>query len=387
MSDLREKLTACMERAVEAKEAAGYGLLIMKNGQELCHAVAGYAELATGKKVERDSIFRLYSQSKPITAAAVMILAERGVIDLMDGVDKYLPGFSNGQIIDGNGKLTPAVRAPWIMELLGMTAGLCYPDVDAAGREAARVFDLQQALIAEGRGMDTVTFCNELGKIPRAFQPGTCWRYSTCADILGAVVEVASGKKFGDFLKEEIFDPLGMKDTAFWVPAEKQDRLVTVYTRGEDGLKEYHRQHLAVGLYDREPAWESGGAGLVSTLDDYAAFAGMLMGGGEYHGARILKPATVRYMTSPQLTAAQRAYMWDSLGGYSYGKLMRHCVEPGACAHIASAGEYGWDGWLGTYFANLPEENITFLMFQNTTDTGTSSVVRKCRSILAAEML
>ena len=383
---LQKKLQACMERAIANHEAAGCNLMILKDGEELCYAEAGHADIASGKPVRRDSIFRLYSQSKPITAAAIMILAERGLIDLMDGVDQYLPGFSDGKIVGENGELIPALRAPWILELLGMTAGLCYPDADAAGQYAARVFERQQELIEQGKGMDTVTFCNELGKQPRAFQPGTHWRYSTCADILGAVVEVVTGKKFGDFLKEEIFDPLGMKDTAFRVPGEKADRLVTAYTRIPGGLEEFHKQHLAVGIYDREPDWESGGAGLVSTLDDYAAFAGMLLNGGEYHGQRILKENTVCYMTQPQLNDRQRMDMWDSLCGYSYGKLMRHCVEPGAAAHIATAGEYGWDGWLGTYFANLPKEKVTFLMFQNTTDTGTSAMVRKCRSILGAEL-
>ena len=383
---LQKKLQACMDRAIEDHEAAGLSLLILKDGNELCYAESGYADTASGRPVCRDSVFRLYSQSKPVTAAAVMILAERGMIDLMAGVDQYLPGFADGQIAGADGRLTPALRAPWIIELLGMTAGLCYPDTDAAGQYAAQVFDRQQALIDQGKGMDTVTFCNELGKQPRAFQPGSHWRYSTCADILGAVVEAVTGKKFGEFLKEEILEPLGMKDTAFWVPEDRRDRLVTTYARIPGGLKEFRKQHLAVGCYDREPDWESGGAGLVSTLDDYAAFAQMLLDGGKYHGQRILKENTVRYMTTPQLNNCQRADMWDSLGGYSYGKLMRHCVEPGAAAHIATAGEYGWDGWLGTYFANLPREGITFLMFQNTTDSGTTAVVRKCRSILAAEL-
>ena len=129
--------------------------------------------------------------------------------------------------------------------------------------------------------MDTISFCNKLGEQPLAFQPGTGWRYSTCADILGAVIEAASGKRFGQFLQEELFEPLGMKDTAFWVPEEKRDRLVTCYRRTEDGLEEFNSMHLAVGIYDRPPAFESGGAGLVSTLDDYAAFARMLTNKGE----------------------------------------------------------------------------------------------------------
>ena len=272
---LKKQLTACLERAVENHEAAGINLLICRDGEEFCYAQAGYADIEAGKPVARDSIFRLYSQSKPITAAAVMILADRGEIDFADGVDRYLPGFANPRVIRPDGSVVPALRAPWILELLTMTAGLSYPDADPAGQAAARVFEEDHAQILAGGGMDTLEFCNRLGEQPLAFEPGTHWRYSTCADILGAVVEAVSGKRFGQFLREELFGPLGMKDTDFWVPEEKRDRLVKCYRRIPGGLEEFSSLHLAVGRYDRPPAFESGGAGLVSTLDDYAAFAAM----------------------------------------------------------------------------------------------------------------
>ena len=383
---LQEKLTACLERAVENHEAAGINLLVLRNGAELCYAQAGKADIDSGKPVARDSIFRLYSQSKPITAAAVMILADRGIIDLMAGADQYLPGFRNPRVVHADGTVTQALRAPWIIELLSMTAGVCYPDADPAGQYAARVFEEDQAQILAGGGMSTLEFCNRLGEQPLAFEPGTGWRYSTCADILGAVVEAASGKKFGRFLQEEIFEPLGMKDTAFWVPEEKRDRLVTCYRRIPGGLEEFRNLHLAVGQYDREPAFESGGAGLVSTLDDYAKFATMLMQDGVYEGWRILTPAAVRFMTAPRLSPEIRRNLWDSLNGYNYGCLVRVCDRPSACAIFTEEGEYGWDGWLGTYFANLPGQRITFLLNQNSPDTGTAGVTRKCRNILAAEL-
>ena len=383
---LNEKLTACLERAVENHEAAGISLLVLRDGAELCYAQAGKADIGSGKPVARDSVFRLYSQTKPITAAAVMLLADRGLIDLMDGADRYLPGFRNPRVIRPDGSTEPALRAPWILELLTMTAGLSYPDADPAGQAAARVFEEDQEQILAGGGMGTLEFCNRLGEQPLAFAPGTGWRYSTCADILGAVVEAVSGKRFGEFLKEELFEPLGMKDTGFWVPEEKRDRLVTCYRRIPGGLEEFRSLHLAVGEYDRPPAFESGGAGLVSTLDDYAAFASMLMQEGVYEGRRILSPAAVRFMTAPRLSPEVRRNLWDSLCGYNYGCLVRVCDRPGSCAIYNEAGEYGWDGWLGTYFANLPGQRITFLLNQNAPDTGTASVTRKCRNILAAAL-
>ena len=383
---LSEKLTACLERAVENHEAAGINLLVLRNGAELCYAQAGKADPESGKPVSRDSIFRLYSQTKPITAAAVMLLADRGWIDLMDGADRYLPGFRNPRVICPDGSTEPALRAPWILELLTMTAGLSYPDADPAGRCAARVFEEDQEQIRAGGGMDTMEFCNRLGEQPLAFAPGTGWRYSTCADILGAVVEAVSGKRFGEFLKEELFEPLGMKDTDFWVPEEKRDRLVTCCRRIPGGLEEFRSLHLAVGQYDRPPAFESGGAGLVSTLDDYAAFASMLMQEGVYEGRRILSPAAVRFMTAPRLSPEIRRNLWDSLCGYNYGCLVRVCDRPESSGIYNEAGEYGWDGWLGTYFANLPGQRITFLLNQNAPDTGTAPVTRKCRNILAAAL-
>ena len=383
---LKGRLTECLERAVANREAAGMTLLVYQDGRELAYAEAGMANIAAGKPVSRDSIFRLYSQSKPITAAAAMILLECGILDEQDGVDRYLPGFRNPRVIHPDGNVTETLRAPWIGELLAMTAGLCYPDIDPAGQAAARVFEADQEQIRAGGGMSTLEFCNELGKQPLAFAPGTHWRYSTCADILGAVIEAASGMRFGEFLRREIFEPLGMKDTGFWVPEEKQDRLVTAYERCEDGLKEYHGLHLAVGAYDREPAFESGGAGMVSTLEDYMAFARMLMNGGELNGRRILSEAAVRHMTGGQLTPDLQRELWDNLSGYNYGHLLRVCDAPSRLPVFGEKHEYGWDGWLGTYFINLPESKVSFIFFQNVKDAGTTGAIRRCRNILAARL-
>ena len=381
---LQERLSACLQQAVENHEAAGVSLLVLKDGKELCHVREGYADIAAGKPLRRDSIFRLYSQSKPVTAAAAMILVDRGILDLMAPVEQYLPGFASPRVVEADGTVHPAVRGPWILDLLGMTSGLCYPDADPAGQYAARVFEEDHAQILAGGGMSTLDFCNRMGEQPLAFEPGTRWRYGTSADILGAVIEAASGKRFSDFLREELFEPLGMKDTAFRVPEEKQDRLVTCYRRVPGSLETFSSLHLAVGQYDREPAFESGGAGLVSTLDDYAAFANMLMNGGKAACGRILSGAAVRYMTTPQLTGSVRKDVWDSLGGYNYSCLMRVCDHPGRAAMFTVKNEYGWDGWLGTYFANLPDQKITFLLAQNVTDMGTGAVTRKCRTILSA---
>lgn len=382
---LQQRVTQCLQAAIDNNEAAGLSVLVRKEGEEAFFACAGNADTATGKPIFRNSIFRLYSQSKPITAAAVILLMERGLIDLLDPVEKFLEGFRNQKVITEEG-LKPVNRPATIMDMLGMTAGCSYPGEDEAGQYAARLFEENDKLILAGGGMDTVTFANRIGQLPVAFHPGSHFRYSTCADVLGAVVEVVSGKPFDQFLKEEFFQPLGMVDTDFWVPEEKRDRFVTCYRRTAEGLVPFTSMNLNVGIYDRKPAFLSGGAGLVSTLDDYAAFAQMLLNGGEYQGKRILSPASVRYLTAPQFGWNLQFEMWDNLEGFSYGKLMRVCVEPGRYQGLSCKDEYGWDGWLGTYFANLPNEKMTILLMQNVTDAGTTTVTRKVRNLVLAAL-
>ena len=378
--NLKEKLIACMEDAIAREEVAGASMLVLRHGAEVVYAAAGMADREAGKPMARDTIHRLFSQSKPITAAAVMLLVERGEIDLCAPVETFLPGFKNQQVLTESG-LVPARRQATVMDLLGMTAGLCYPGDDPAGRAAAELFAENDARVLRGEGMSTLELCNRMGQLPLAFHPGEHFRYSTCADVLGAVVEVAGKKPFARFLEEEIFQPLGMKDTAFWVPAEKRERFAQAYTH-PGALRPYRQMHLEVGDYDREPVFASGGAGLVSTLDDYAAFATMLLEGGRYPGGQLLQPETVRFLTSPQLGPQPLADMWNSLDGFSYGKLMRVMRDPGRYPGLSRMDEYGWDGWLGTYFANFPHEQMTMLMMTQRTDHGTGPLTRKLRNLL-----
>ncbi len=367
-----------MKEAVDCGEAAGLSVLVMEHGEEILYRAEGFADTESRRPIQRDSIFRLYSQTKPITAAAVMVLAERGKLDLLDEVRRYLPNFAD-QKVWKDGEQIPVIRPVTVLDLMGMMSGLPYPDADPAGQSMADLFMMNDEKMDAGTGFTTVEMADQMGKCPLAFQPGTAFRYGTSADVLGAIVEIVSGMSFADFLKETFFEPLNMKDTAFYVPPEKKDRLVTCYQRTENGPIPYRVHHLCVRDHDVPPAFASGGAGLVSTLDDYAAFATMLMQGGVYQGRRILRKETVEWMTQPQIDDTG----WQSLTGYAYGRLMRICVDPGRTPSFAEKGEYGWDGWLGTYFANLPSSGRTILIFQNTKDTGTGRVTRCLRNVLS----
>ena len=218
---------------------------------------------------------------------------------------------------------------------------------------------------AAGKPVDTLGYANRIGQVPLAFQPGDRWMYGSSADILGAVIETVSGKKFGDFLREELFEPLGMVDTDFWVPEEKLCRFAENYEEKDGKLVPCLWQHLGLTYLCRKPPeFQSGGAGLCSTMDDYAAFAEMLLNEGVYNGRRILSKNAVRYMTSNQLTQYQlRTCDWEQCIGYGYGNLMRVAMEerlPGISTH---PGEYGWDGWLGCFWANDPKNGYTFMYF------------------------
>ncbi len=380
--NLSETLTGLIRHAVDCREVPCATMLVLRDGREIAYAEAGN-DIGTGKPVRRDTIFRLYSQTKPITAAAVALLVERGVLDVADPVEKYLPGFAGQKVVRPDGGFEPVRRPVTVMDLLGMTAGLSYPGEDAGARFAADLFERNTEAMRRGKGMDTVAFANAMGELPLAFHPSDQFRYSTCADVLGAVLEVADGRPFDRILREEFFEPLGMTDTEFFVPAEKRERFVTCARRIPGGLEPWQGYHLCVGDYTKRPAFISGGAGLISTLDDYARFGTMLLQRGNYGGKQILSPGTVDWLTKPQV---REGLFWDWDNGYNYGKLMRHCVDPGKVQGLAEKGEYGWDGWLGTYFWNAPSLNLTGLICMNITDTGTCSLTRRLRNALYAEL-
>ena len=384
-----QQMEQTLQQAVAEGFIAGGNLMVLKDGKEQFYCAAGYADRDAKTPIERNTIFRLYSMSKPVTSAAVMLLMEEGKIDLMDPVSLYIKSFQEQSVWTEEG-LVPVERPVEIRDLLSMTSGLVYgggPTVPE--QEAQKVFDEAIAKLGTPEEIGTVEMAERLGACPLMFQPGTQFMYGTSADILGAIVEIVSGQRFGTFLKERIFDPLGMEDTGFYVPKAKQGRLSKVYVNGQAD-QVYTFPHLAIqNTMEQDPCFESGGAGLASTITDYARFAEMLLNGGTYKGQRILSEATVRFMTTHHLTAEQQVYMeasWEGLAGYSYGNLLRVLVDPGKAVHMAFSGEYGWDGWLGPYFCNAPEDKMTFLLMYQLTDAGTTRLTRLLLNELGAAL-
>lgn len=389
-SSLTKKLESVLNQAIDEKYIPGANLVVLKDGQEVAYCEAGYADVERKLPIRRDTIFRMYSMSKPVTGVAIMILMERGMIDLADPVSKYLPGFVDQKVATDTGAV-PTKRDMMIKDLLSMTSGLPYPDSShPAGREADEVFHkIDEGLYSE-TPMTTLQIANALGKCKLRFQPGEHWMYGTSADILGAIVEVISGMKYSEFLKKEIFDPLVMKDTAFYVPEHKQDRFIKLYENINGDFVELPTNNLGIQYQMKNPpAFESGGAGLASTMGDYSRFTTMLVNRGELDGVKILSPKTVDFFTNGELMPWQQEDMrdWETLSGYTYGNLMRVMKNESVAFLNGALGEYGWDGWLGTYFSNFPNEKISFLLMMQKKDAGTDALTRRLRNVVMAELL
>lgn len=406
--ELEQKIKTVLQKAVENQELAGANVLVTRGGRELCCLEAGFADLEAGKKIGRDTIFRLYSMTKPVTAVAAMILLERGEICLQTPVEEYLPSFAGGKVCccptastlptDGicGASAAPAsgetamqledVSRPMnLYDLLHMTSGLTYGDSETVTEMRTReLLDEAERGLSEKEPMTTQEFAQKAGKIPLLFQPGTSWKYGISADIMGAVIEEVTGESFGGFLSKEIFEPLGMTDTAFYVPKEKRDRLAKAYETGEDGgLVEYTGNFLGIrNAMDEKARFESGGAGLVSTIGDYERFAGMLLNNGSFEGKRILRPATVEYLTRGRLSGGRQESFekWFGQSGFSYGNFMRVLWNPWQSAVLGRQMEYCWDGWLGCNFVNCPQEKVTFLVMQQKKDAG--KLVTRLKNVL-----
>lgn len=382
MSEYRRRVDSLLRQELEGGNVKGVSALVLHRGRELYCDSFGLADAERGIPMRRDTIIRLYSMTKPVTAAAVMLLAERGELDLLDAVAEYLPCFCGMSVWEGEQGEVPAERDITVSDLLNMTSGITYPDeTTEPGRRMQSVVEDFVARRRAGERVDTQEYARGIASVPLLFQPGDRWHYGFSADVLGALVEVVSGKSYGTFLREELFEPLAMPDTGFFVPQEKLGRFAQAYDATEEGLIPHTGSHLGE-YYGEDVAFESGGAGLVSTLDDYSHFASMLTHKGSYDGKRILGRKTVEFMTQNRLTQTQRrTYNWDSVRGYGYGCLMRVLTDQGAAGSNASPGEHGWDGWTGNYVTMDPAEDLVLLYFIQRCGAGTTRAVRRLRML------
>ena len=350
-----ERLDRGMQAMVDEGQLAGIVTLMARHGKVVFADTVGVKSIETGDPITRDAIFRIYSMSKPITGLAMMMLYEEGKWRLSDLVSRYIPGFVKlkvyaGENADGSPKLEDASRSMTMAELMSHSGGLAY----GLGTQNAvdRMYRAERVLNAD---VPLQTMIDKLAALPLLSQPGTRWYYSIGVDVQGYLVGQLSGMPFDRFLKERIFDPLGMTDTAFYVPPEKVDRVALIHTENDAG-----RLELRVTGETRTtpPAGPSGGGGLYGTADDYLRFTQMMLNGGELDGVRLLAPGTVAMMRSNHLSAEALPTMRPGTG---FGLDFAVVHDPAAAGEPYAVGSYYWGGAAGTWFWIDPVTDLTFV--------------------------
>ncbi|HWW37034.1 MAG TPA: serine hydrolase domain-containing protein [Xanthobacteraceae bacterium] len=371
-----------LQESIADGKLAGTVVLVARKGKLIYADAAGFQDKDEGKSMALDSIFRIYSMTKPLVSVAAMMLVEDGKIELTDPVSKFFPAFKGQQVSvarpDGEfARMTyttvPADREIIVQDLLRHTAGLAYGEItlNAPVKDAYTKAGLYLPGVRDydARDLTPAEEVERLAKAPLAHQPGTVWEYSLAVDLLGRVVEAASGKRLADFLAQRLFEPLKMQDTGFWVPGAKMDRvaqpLAVDFASG---------QPIKVIDVSKEPKNDSGGAGGVSTAADYLRFAQMLLNGGQLDGTRVLSRTTVALMTSDHLGTRIAAPVTPSellLGtpGYTFGLGFAVRQGAGVAGVLGSAGEFMWAGYAGTYFWVDPKEELVVVYMSQAPST------------------
>jgi CubicO group peptidase (beta-lactamase class C family) len=369
------RIKPAMQRYVHEKSIAGISTMIARKGKIIHFEHVGQMDKESNKAMSDDTIFRIYSMTKPIVCTALMILFEQGKFQLTDPVAKFIPRFAKLKVLelDENGKNKEvALHIPvTILHLFTHTSGLTYDFL-----EDSPVSELyRQARILNNAKRSLEDFINDLTQLPLAFQPGTRWHYSVSIDVVARLIEVLSGQSLQSFLKENLFDPLGMIDTDFYIPPEKQDRIASMYglpdmagrnmTFGkifEAWSQGFHQKIDVSGTYpsNNQNSFARGGHGLFSTATDYMHFAQMLLNKGEFSGTRILSRKTVELMHLNHLAANLLPFtiVLPPFNGYGFGLGSRVLMNVAENVKPGSIGEFGWAGAANTYYWVDPQEEL-----------------------------
>ncbi|GAA0554552.1 CubicO group peptidase (beta-lactamase class C family) [Rhizomicrobium palustre] len=360
------RIDATLKNFTDAGKLAGASALVTVDGKEVYSGAFGYSDREAKKPMARDTIVQIYSMTKPITGVALMKLWEEGKFRLDDPVAKYIPELANVKVLQGldaKGKpiLVAPVRQMTIRDVTRHTAGLTYCGGDI--RPEMAQFCADKPMKPE---YTLDEFARRLGQIPLEYQPGEQWKYSFGVDVQALLVQRISGMPFDQYLKKTVLDPLGMKDTGFYVPPEKQNRLMAVYDVGTDGTLTRENDADALSFPTKRWPLTPGGYGLSSTLDDYSRFARMLLGEGALDGVRILQPSTVRLMSTSVLDPAVTDRIWlPSKGQVGFGIDFAVRIAPPKAADESSGavGEFFWDGRNYTLFWVDPKNKLTAVFF------------------------
>jgi CubicO group peptidase (beta-lactamase class C family) len=359
-----ERIAGTLSAMVAEGRAAGVSVLVWKDGREAYFGSAGFADRESKRPMARDAIAQIYSMTKPVTGVALMQLWEQGKFGLDDPLSRHLPAFASMQVYTGKDAAgqpiyRAAARPITVRDIMRHTAGFAYGGGDTPAHDAyvkADPMALTNDLAELGRRLATV---------PLLFDPGARWNYSIAVDVQALLVETLSGQRFGDYVRQHVFEPLRMRDTAWRQPDERLPRFASMY-RVRDGKLTRDTDEAARVLNFRDNRLTAGGFGLASTLDDYMRFARMLLNGGELEGARILKPSTVRLMSTDQLDAriTERNFL-PGKGSVGFGMDFAVRVSPpkNAQENRGAVGEFFWDGLGSTLFWVDPANRLAAVFF------------------------
>lgn len=383
------------QRYLVPEKIAGCQVAVARHGSVGYFRNFGSMDLERGKPVADDTIWRIYSMTKPITGVALMSLYEKGHFQLGDPVSRWIPEWRDLKVreTDENGdqRLVEPRRPMSVKDLMMHMSGLGYGR--RAGEQPAGT-DALSLLSASREGMTLESICATLAERPLRFHPGTQWFYSVSTDICGRLVEVMSGQRFDEYLQENIFDPLGMDDTGFTVPDEKVDRLSALYRRGAD-KKVKLADDPERSTYRKEKTFLSGGGGLVSTMGDYLRFAQMLTNGGEIDGVRILGRKTVELMRTNHLPGGGDLRKFALPGGYGevgfdgmgFGLTVAVNQGPAESQSIGSAGDFSWGGAASTIFWCDPAEDLTVVFMTQLLPSGTFNFRNQLKSLVYSSIV
>jgi len=376
-------------RYVDDGRLPGWTIVVARGGKVAHLSTYGHRDVESGAPIELDTLFRIYSMTKPITSVAAMMLYEEGAFELKDPVHRFVPAFREAKVYRSGSShapvLEPMTEPVRIWHLLTHTSGLTYGfhhahPVDSMYRAAGFEW-------GSPNGLDLAACCDRWAELPLVFQPGTEWNYGVSTDVLGRVVEVASGQSLDEFFRQRIFEPLGMTDTTWWVGDAASDRLATLYLPGPG------RKAVDGGAFGaparREPVMLSGGGGLISTAVDYHRFASMLLRGGELDGARLLGPRTVDYMATNHLPGGvdlesfgRPLFAETTFDGVGFGLGFSVVDDPAKNKVLSARGEFGWGGAASTVFWVDPAEEITALFLTQLLPSSTHPIRPQLRQLV-----
>jgi CubicO group peptidase (beta-lactamase class C family) len=378
------------QRYVDDGRLAGWQVMVSRRGKVAHLTSYGLADREANRAVETDTVWRIYSMTKPVTSVAAMMLWEEGAFELSDPVSRWLPEFAAPRVYVGGPAskpvTVPATEPIRVWHLLTHTAGLTY------GFHRVHVTDeiyrLRGFEFNAPEGFDLAATVRGWAELPLMFQPGAEWNYSVATDVLGRLVEAVSGQSLDVFFAERILGPLGMRDTAFWCPEDRQGRLAALYAMAP-GQPRPVRAEATGKSVTKPPTWLSGGGGLVSTTRDFTRFTWMLLNGGALEGARLLSPRTVRYMTRNHLpggadlaTFGRPLFAETRFDGVGFGLGFGVVIDPVAYRSPTSVGEYHWGGMASTAFWVDPAEQLSVVFMTQLLPSNTYPLRSQLRQLV-----